>query len=350
VKIVHLITSLEGGGTENFLHQLIRYSPKNHSHEVLYLKKDGIIGDRLRQGGVSPKKITATQLYPVLRQKNPDVLHTLLFRANQMGRVIGRVAGVKQIISSQRSIDAWQKPWHIYLDSFTLPFCDQVVVNSSAAEALVRQRIKNHSKPCITKLLNGVDLERFSSQDRQAARQKLGLQAGNIVLGGSLMRLHAEKGADTILAFAQKSLLANPALHLVVGGIGPLEQQLRAQSALESWGNRLQWLGWVEDTPAFYAALDFFWSLSREESFPQSLLEASVMGIPWVAPDVGGVPDLIAAGAPGVLYPVEDLEAAAARIPEAITQGDLQHQKLETFRQAFSVQEMAARFYNALTF
>jgi glycosyltransferase involved in cell wall biosynthesis len=350
VKIVHLITSLEGGGTENFLYQLIRYSPADWTHHVLFLKKDGVIGDRLRQQAISPRKVTGGELYPILRREKPDVLHTLLYRANQVGRVIGRVAGVKRIISSQRAIDAWQKPWHILLDSFTLPFCNDVFVNSSAAEALVRVRIKQHATPRVTRILNGVDLERFSIQDRSAARQKLQLPGG-AVIGGSLMRLHAEKGADYILPFAAKALQENPALHLVVGGVGPLEQPLRAQSGKEPWGKRLHWLGWIEDTPAFYAALDFFWSLSREESFPQSLLEATVMGIPWLAPEVGGVPDLIAAGARGRLYPVGDIPQAAMSVRDLLEKNvPLTNSALDAFRQAFSVQKMAARFYSALAF
>ncbi len=351
MKLLHLITSLEGGGTENFLHQLVRYSPERWTHDVLFLKKDGVTGERLRQLGLSPRKVTAGQFYQAIRQSKPDVLHTLLYRAHQVGRVIGRVAGVKRIISSQRSIDAWQNAWPIYLDSFTLPFCDQVFVNSSAAEALVRKRIKNNSTPRITRLLNGVDLERFFMQDRDAARQKLDLPSGAVVIGGSLMRLHAEKGADYILPFARKILAQHPEMHLVVGGVGPLENQLRAQSLQESWSERLHWLGWVEDTPAFYAALNFFWSLSREESFPQSLLEASVMGIPWLAPEIGGVPDLMAAGAPGTLYPVNDWKAAATLAPEVLRKSATpQKSGLEIFRRGFSVQEMAARFYNALPF
>src|SRR5205814_568047 len=48
-KIRHLITSLEGGGTENFLYQILAHSPTGYDHEVLYLKKDGVIGDRIRR-------------------------------------------------------------------------------------------------------------------------------------------------------------------------------------------------------------------------------------------------------------------------------------------------------------
>jgi glycosyltransferase involved in cell wall biosynthesis len=334
MKITHLITSLEGGGTENFLCQLLKHSPKSVSHHVLFLKKDGVFGERIRALGIPVQAADAGTVWRALRADRPDVLHTCLYRAHQLGRVMGRLAGVPRIVSSQRAIDAWQMPWHVYLDGFTLQFCDDVIVNSSAAERLVRRRIGSHATPRVTRILNGVDLNRFKLQDRDTARRVLELPEGNTRIGGSLMRLHREKGADYILRFAKAALMKNPNLHLAVGGVGPLETTLHAASLKETWGHRLHWLGWVEDTPAFYAALDFFWSLSREESFPQSLLEASVMSIPWIAPEVGGVPDLIAAGAKGQLYPSGNIDQAAALVHELL--------------QAFSVDKMASRFYSAI--
>src|SRR5262249_53352979 len=67
---------------------------------------------------------------------------------------------------------------------------------------------------------------------------------------------------------------------------------------------------WQDDPVRFLSAIDFFWLLSREESFPQALLEASAAGLPWVAPDVGGVRELLDGGAAGLLYPSKDLGAA----------------------------------------
>lgn len=346
MKIVHLITSLEGGGTENFLYQIISRSPKNMAHRVFFLKKDGVFGDRLRALGISVAP-AAGGLIRLLRAEQPDVLHTCLYRAHQLGRVTGRLAGVPRIVSSQRAIDAWQNPLHRYLDSFTLQFCNAVIVNSAAAEALVRERAGIHSSLAIARIPNGVDLNRFQPMERAAARRALGLPE-QAVIAGSLMRLHAEKGADYIVRFAEAALTQNPNLHLAIGGTGPLKDVLRRETARRPWHTRLHWLGWVENAPAFYAALDAFWLLSREESFPQSLLEASCMGVPWVAPDVGGVRDLIAAGARGAMVPTGQPEKAAEAIAH-IDRAPWTAEALERFRQTFSVDEMVRRVYDTLS-
>lgn len=292
MKVTHLITSLEGGGTENFLHQMLAHSPKEFSHEVIYLKNNGPIGARIQELKIPVLRISnLLALRSRLKKDRPDVLHTLLFRANQMGRLLGHSAGVPWIVSSQRSIDAWQKPWHRAMDAWTLHFSHAVVANSSAAAQLVEARKNHRALPLITAIPNGIDPQRFKTHDPAKSRNLMGLPTTGI-LAGTLMRLHEEKGADLIPSFAEILLPRHPNLHLVIGGVGPLEKFLKEETSGKPWSTRLHWRGWVEDTPTFLSSLDLFWLLSREESFPQTLVEASAAGLPWAAPDVGGIREL----------------------------------------------------------
>ncbi len=104
-KIVHLITNLGGGGTENFLYQIIAGTPPAFQSEVIYIQKDGVIGDRIRTTGVNVSRAaTPWHLARAIEEKKPDILHTCLYWANQMGRWIGHLKKVPTIISSQRAI------------------------------------------------------------------------------------------------------------------------------------------------------------------------------------------------------------------------------------------------------
>jgi len=351
LKIFHLITSLQGGGSENYLHQLLSGAPPGLHQEVLYLKEDGVIGGRIRRLGVAVRKVSPMGLWKILREEKPQILHTNLYRAHQVGRLIGRRAGVPVILSSQQAIDAWQKPWHRFLDRITLRCCDAVLVNSNAAAKLIESRRGKRPAPRIFKIENGVDTSRFVRSDGGAARKKFHLPE-NAVAAGALLRLHPEKGADLIPDLAARVLTRWPRLHLLVGGVGPLEASLRVRTQGRPWAPRLHWLGWLEETAEFLSALDFAWSVSREESFPQFLLEASVMGLPWTAPEVGGIPELIDAGAPGLLYPVGRLDEAAARFAELLQ--ELPRRKAasmasaEALRPRYSQKRMADSFYSLI--
>jgi glycosyltransferase involved in cell wall biosynthesis len=312
-KIVHLITSLGGGGTENFLFQILSRSPLSYTHRVLFFGKDGVNGERIRRLGISVQHVDPFfGLYRSLREEKPALLHTCLYWGHQVGRVIGRLAKAPFILSSQQSIDVWQKPWHGWIDRRTLPLCDVVDVNSSAAQSVLENRLKNAAKrPRFVKVENGVDFNLFKPQDRTQARQSFQIPA-QAKVGGTLMRLHPEKGAEKIPAFARDLLSADPKLILLIGGTGPLEDRLKEET--KDLGDRIRWMGWQDNAVRFLSTLDFFWLLSREESFPQALLEASAMGLPWTAPNVGGVHELADAGACGVLSASNnpsDMSAAA---------------------------------------
>jgi glycosyltransferase involved in cell wall biosynthesis len=351
-RFLHLITSLEGGGTENFLYQVISRSPAGHQHRVLYLKKNGVFGQRLRRIGISVEKAGMPwRLAAALGRERPDVLHTCLFRAHQLGRIFGERAGIPCIVSSQRSIDGWAGSWQQGLDAWTLPKCHLVVANSAAAQRLVEARRGSSPRPSVVRIENGIDMSAFSRQDRFAARlaYKLPLDA---LVGGTLMRLHSEKGADRLPALARELLSAKDRLHLIIGGIGPLAKKVQRETAGKPWSSRLHWIGWEDNTSRFLSAIDFFFSVSREESFPQTLLEASALGIPWIAPAVGGTEELRSVASAGVTYTAERPQAAAGAVFQVIRLLNEYKRQAEqvapTVRARFSLSRMVEQFYGAV--
>jgi L-malate glycosyltransferase len=349
--IVHLITSLGGGGTENFLYQVVSRAPTGCKTTVACLKTGGAVEERLRRLGADIRGTpTPWHVTRLLEETKPDLLHTCLFWGNQIGRWAGRRTRVPRIVSSQRAIHIWEKPWHRILDRWTLPWCQAVIVNSLAAQALVNKRLEGRSKvPQIIRIPNGLDFARFAPAQRAEARQRFNLPP-EAVVGGTMGRLHYEKGAEKIPALAKKLLREDPRLVLLVAGIGPLENQLKMKTREES--KRIRFVGWQEDAVSFLNSLDFFWLLSREESFPQALLEASGMALPWAAPDIGDVAELKKSGAAGILYPVNDVAAAAQVCRELVTHLPEWSRKAAAARPAleaiYSLDRMSAAFYGFL--
>jgi glycosyltransferase involved in cell wall biosynthesis len=348
IRAFHLITSLGGGGTENFLTQVLSRSPASMKHRVFYLGRDGVNGDRIRALGIPVERIGLWRLYRLLRNERPDVLHTCLFWAHQAGRLIGRQAGVPFILSSHQSIDIWQKPWHRLLDRCTLPLCDAVDFNSEASRRLLEDRLGSARKrPRLFKVENGLNFDLFKPSDRVEAKRLYGIPP-EAAVGGTLMRLHAEKGAEKIPGFAEALLQKHPNLYLVIAGTGPMETSLKRQT--QSLGDRLRWVGWQDQAVRFLSALDFFWLLSREESFPQALLEASGVGLPWIAPDVGGVRELLDAGACGFIHPSQDLETAVSNAGQVLAQRESCQAKargaVPRLKNRYDLAIMVNAFYN----
>jgi len=127
-------------------------------------------------------------------------------------------------------------------------------------------------------------------------------------------RLIARKGVrDLIQAVAQ---IDAPAVHLVLQGSGRDEASLRDYVASLGMNERVEFGGFKpqRDLPRVYAEADLFVLPSYSESCSMALLEAMASGLPVVATNVGGTPELIQDGCGGLLVPESDPKALSAAI------------------------------------
>jgi glycosyltransferase involved in cell wall biosynthesis len=106
--------------------------------------------------------------------------------------------------------------------------------------------------------------------------------------------------------------------------------------------------GHIEDISAFYGKMDIYVNTSVHEGIPMSILEAMAHGLPVVAPDVGGIGEIIDDGVNGFLVAGRTPEAFAGPIRQ-LRDTDLRQRIGEAARekihQSFSAQSMAAQYY-----
>src|SRR5690606_4716037 len=147
--------------------------------------------------------------------------------------------------------------------------------------------------------------------DRDEARRLVGFDNGrrHLLFIGNLLPV---KGVDVLLdaCRALASRRDDWCLHLVGDGAGRagLEQQARALGLADRvvfHGSRAH-----AELPEWLRASDLFVLPSRSEGIPNVLLEASACATPWVASDVGGIPEIVSLGA-GTLVPPEQPDALA---------------------------------------
>src|SRR5690606_8601777 len=160
-------------------------------------------------------------------------------------------------------------------------------------------------------VLDGVDRTLFNPRDRTQARRALGLadDERHLLFIGNLLPV---KGVDVLLQ-ACATLAAQRTdwrLHLV--GDGPERARLAAQAQALGIDARVVFHGSRAhaELPEWLRASDLFVLPSRSEGIPNVLLEASACATPWVASDVGGIPEIVSLGA-GTLVPPEQPVALA---------------------------------------
>jgi glycosyltransferase involved in cell wall biosynthesis len=178
------------------------------------------------------------------------------------------------------------------------------------------------NKICV--LPNFIDLERFGSMDRRAARATLGIPERETVLL-YLHRVSPRKGAHYLPALATALAVRHGPLRLIVAGDGPYLPILRKQAEEAPSAVRFDFRGWVpnRDAPIFFHAADLFLMPSEEEGFPRVLLEAMAAGCPFIAFEVGGVMDIIASDQRDCIALVQDADDFSRRCGIALKDASL---------------------------
>ena len=204
---------------------------------------------------------------------------------------------------------------------------------------------------------NPLDTTMFAPGSRDAARHRLNLDPEALIVafaaGASID--DPRKGADQLAGAmaAASSRLGRPVQLVVLGG-EPSEHHGLVLPANTLWLGQLDGARLVDA----YRSADLTVVPSRQDNLPQAATEAVACGIPVVAFDIGGLPDVIGPTdeACGALVPAGDVEAlgqaiadllanptARARMSEHARQRALRHWAAEPVAHAYAAVFAEAR-------
>ena len=155
---------------------------------------------------------------------------------------------------------------------------------------------------------SGVDLSLFDGPHQDPFP---GIPRPRVVYVG---RLAAQKGVVHLVRAA--ACLRSTEAHVVLVGDGPARSLVEQDTRALGLAGRVHVTGFLphDQVPAALAHADVFVMPSVYEELGSAVLEALFAGLPIVATDVGGLPDVIADGEDGVLVPPADPRALAAAI------------------------------------
>jgi glycosyltransferase involved in cell wall biosynthesis len=176
----------------------------------------------------------------------------------------------------------------------------------------------------ILTLSMAIEREEVTGGDRDSFRRKWNLDPSTPLIG-QLGALDPNKGTCDLIRAVARMNESERRVNLVLSG-NPTREFERF---LQDTDHRSQpWLTLTgplpsSDIPTFYAALDIFSMPSRTDSFGIVFLEAWANGLPVVAADAGGVPEVVESGKTGLLVPFGDVDALVARFHSLIDSPDL---------------------------
>jgi glycosyltransferase involved in cell wall biosynthesis len=187
----------------------------------------------------------------------------------------------------------------------------RIVANSRAAANKLREEGVPQRK--IAVIPNGLSLDAFPLAPPRTKRR--------VVV--TVANLRHGKGLDTLLGAAALVLRGHADARFKLVGDGALRSSLEAQAAALGISERVEFLGTQEDVGRILQCCDIFACPSDMEAFPNVVMEAMAAGLPTVASNVGGIPELIAHETNGLLVPPGAAEPLAAAIVRLMDNNDL---------------------------
>ena len=171
---------------------------------------------------------------------------------------------------------------------------------------------------------NGLDLRAPGASEVEAVRREFGWGEGGGKGGGGgdtvavfVGQLRRHKDPAAVVDLADEARRRGIGLRAAVVGDGPLLPALRRRVRELSLEDRVALTGFRRQRTAILAAADLLLCPSRREPFGRVAVEAMALGLPVVATDVGGLPEIVLHGETGQLVPPGDRAAlfdAVARL------------------------------------
>jgi L-malate glycosyltransferase len=275
-----------------------------------------------------------------MRRHGVDVAHAFDFYTNLMLIPAARLAGVP-VIGSHRQLGDLLTRAQFKVQYWMFRWCDRVVCNSrAAADALIAAGLPDEKLAIIP---NGLAEQAFAEHAPALPREPGVVRIGMIARMNSAVKNH-----PAFLQAAARLVKQHAAVEFVLVGDGPLRLGLEALAAELGIADKVLFAGERHDIPAMLASLDVSVLISSSESLSNVILESMAAGVPVVATQVGGNPELVKDGETGTLVPAGDearlVEALAQLIRDAEARRRYAVRSREFARANFHIIEVCRRF------
>jgi len=319
LQIVHLDTGQELRGGQRQLFLLAR-GLRQRGHTQLIVCPEGSEAEaQARQEGFAVFALPAhdpahahgiLQLRQHLQAAPFEILHAHDGRGQTLAWLASLGMRVRRVASRRVAFLPRGPSSHRLKYAYT---CHAVVAVSDFIRQLLVRAGVPESK--IEVIPDGIDVpaELPTAEARLRIRAQWGCGEGEFVIG-HLGAFTSEKGQNVALDAFVRLMAKLPHARLLLAGDGPTRTSRAITDKVARAQGRAQLCGAIENLGEFFPALDLFVMPSRSEGLGSSALWAMAYGLPVLASNVGGLPEIVVEGETGWLVPPD----SAAALAEAI--------------------------------
>lgn len=327
MNVVHFITRLIIGGAQENTLLTVEDQHRDYADEVALVcgpgvGPEGTLMERAKAGGfglhVLPQLDRAIrpwsdwtayrQLLRVLKEIQPDMVHTHSSKAGILGRAAAAKLGIPAVHTIHGASFHYGQPgvlhWlYIAAEKWAARRCERFIsVCDSMTDQYVAAGIAPREK--FVTISSGMEVEPFLNppRPRDTVREELGFQPEHIVVG-KVARLFHLKGHEFVIRAASTVVAQNPRVRFLFVGDGILRRPFERQIAEAGLTEHFVFTGLVppERIPELIGATDIVVHASLWEGLARVLPQALIAGKPVVSFDVDGAREVVIPGETGYL-------------------------------------------------
>lgn len=264
------------------------------------------------------------KLLSLLRDIDPDIVHTHRTKENILGSIAAKLGGVKQTVRTVHGAPEHKPPFwkiwkyiYLWLDVLCGKYLQSNIVAVSSDLNCLLQPI--FSRRVIT-IENGVDIDAISTSSKILAIPG-NKQAIKICI---VCRLVPVKRVDLFIEMAIKFLNKyNDAVEFYIFGDGPLTDECNRLIDRSGISDRIYMMGFQDNMSAWMGNMDVLMITSDHEGLPMNLLEAMSLQLPVISHAVGGITKVLGDGEYGILVKNQDIDEYVAALQKYVNNDKL---------------------------
>lgn len=323
IKVLYLINYAGKAGTEKYVYNLCKKYHNKDAECFFVYNEEGPLCEQIKALGITPKRIemrkpfdfrAAKELAKYCRENSIDVIHAQYPRENYIAVLAKKYyKNVKVVYTSHLTISTGAL-WR-FTNSFMTKKDHKIISVCNYGKQLLVGNGFPEDK--IEVIFNGVRAEE-KSVPPENFRETLGVDKDTFVIS-ILARYEESKGLDFLVRSIKRlKEITNRKFVLLIAGDGVLYDEIGKIIAQYGLEDNIKRLGFRKDTGNILAISDLYVNSSKcLEALSFAMVEALLNGLPIVATDIGGNPDIVSDKTNcGTLVKFGDEEAMAAAIKE----------------------------------
>lgn len=302
-KVIHLIRHLKMGGAETLITEYaLKINKDKFDIVIVTLKerKNTFNEKRLEESGVKviylgekvafPKSANlfkriinkfhrAVLFIKTIYREKPSVIHTHLDVNKYLLLINTKKMGIKLFYTVHSEAKRAFRKWgQRIITRYCLNFKGMIPI---ALHSKMQQEVKEILRvdKCIV-LPNGIDMNRFrnTSYNKELTLKSLKIDKNSFIIG-HIGRFVLEKNHEFLIQLFANIKKRKKNAHLILIGIGELEEEIRMQVVHLGLQDSVTFLGNRNDIPELIGIMDVFVFPSRSEGFGNVLIEAQAVGV-----------------------------------------------------------------------